>query len=87
MLFRSEQEKHIDTVFMEPPYAGCEESFLNSLTALKAKKIIYLSCNPETLVKDILYLTKKGYKAERAAAVDMAPFGGRVEVVCQLVRK
>lgn len=82
-----EQEKHIDTVFMEPPYAGSDEVFLNSLAALKPKKIIYLSCNPETLIKDISFLTKKGYKAERAAAVDMAPFGGRVEVVCQFTRK
>lgn len=82
-----EQEKHIDTVFMEPPYAGNDEVFLNSLATLKPKKVIYLSCNPETLVKDMDYLTKKGYKAERAVAVDMAPFGGRVEVVCQLVRK
>ncbi|NLL76375.1 MAG: 23S rRNA (uracil(1939)-C(5))-methyltransferase RlmD [Clostridiales bacterium] len=81
MVQLAEQGTQIDTVFMDPPRAGSDEVFLNSLSALKPKKIVYVSCNPETLARDLKYLVKKGYKAARAVAVDMFPFTGHVETV------
>lgn len=87
MVQLAEQETQIDTVFMDPPRAGSDEIFLNSLVMLKPKKIVYISCNPETLARDLEYLTKKGYKAEKGVAVDMFPFTNHVETVILLHRK
>ena len=84
MVQLAEQETQIDTVFMDPPRAGSDEVFLNSLAMLKPKKIVYISCNPETLARDLEYLTKKGYKAERGVAVDMFPFTNHVEAVIKM---
>ncbi len=83
----AEQETQIDTVFMDPPRAGSDEVFLNSLAMLKPKKIVYISCNPETLARDREYLTKKGYKAEKGVAVDMFPFTNHVETCVLLSHK
>lgn len=50
-----------DVVFMDPPRAGSDEKFLSSLIKLCPGKVVYISCNPETLARDLEYLTKKGY--------------------------
>ncbi len=76
----------IDVVFMDPPRAGSDEAFLSSVVKLSPKKVVYVSCNPETLARDLTYFTKNGYKAQEAWAVDMFPFTGHVEVVTCLQR-
>lgn len=81
------QGEQIDTVFMDPPRAGSDEVFLNSLVTLKPKKVVYVSCNPETLARDLGYLVKKGYKVVKGVCCDMFPFTGHVETVCLLSRK
>ena len=76
-----------DVVFMDPPRAGSDERFLSSVVKLSPKKVIYISCNPETLARDLKYLTKHHYKVEKIQPVDMFPFCDHCETVCELVRK
>ena len=83
----AEQNETVDVVFMDPPRAGSDEKFLNSLAILKPAKVVYISCNPVTLQRDIEYLVKKGYKAEKAVPVDMFPWTNHVETVVKLSRK
>ena len=67
----AEQDARVDVVIMDPPRAGSDEAFLSSVVRIGPKRVVYVSCNPETLVRDLKYLTKQGYKVRRAHAVDM----------------
>lgn len=75
-----------DVVVTDPPRAGCSREFLASLVRMAPKRVVYVSCNPETLVRDLAFLTKNGYKAERIQPVDMFPFTGHVECVVSMSR-
>jgi 23S rRNA (uracil1939-C5)-methyltransferase len=57
---------------------------MDALASLKPKKVVYISCNPITLERDMEYLTKKGYKATKAVPVDMFPWTGHVETVIMM---
>lgn len=81
------QKEAVDVVFMDPPRAGSDEKFLESLVTLRPKTVVYVSCNPVTLQRDVEYLTKKGYRAERIVPVDMFPWTGHVETVVLMSRK
>ena len=74
-------------IILDPPRAGSDERFLSSVVKLSPKKVIYISCNPETLARDLKYLTKHHYKVEKIQPVDMFPFCDHCETVCELVRK
>lgn len=86
MLKQAEANVKMDVVFMDPPRSGSDEKFLKSLCKHAPKKVVYISCNPETLARDLKYLTKNGYKAEKAVACDMFPATGHTEMVCLLTR-
>lgn len=73
-----------DVVFMDPPRAGSDEAFLSSVVKLGPKKVVYISCNPETLARDLRYLVKKGYEAVRAVPYDMFAWTEHVETICLL---
>ena len=87
MVEMAEQEAHVDVVFMDPPRAGSDEAFLSSVVRLGPEKIVYISCNPETLAQDMKYLIKKGYEAKEAWPVDMFPWTGSIETVVLLNRR
>lgn len=87
MVQMAEQNAHVDVVLMDPPRAGSDEAFLSSLVALAPKRVVYVSCNPETLARDLQYLKKKGYRMTKGVGVDMFPWTGHVETVCLLSRK
>ncbi len=74
----------IDVVFMDPPRAGSDERFLSSLCALGPGKVVYISCNPETLARDLEYLTKHGYSVQKIQPVDMFPHTNHIECVTML---
>lgn len=76
-----------DVVIMDPPRAGSDVNFLSSVIALAPKKIVYISCNPETQARDLAYLTRNGYKCRKIQPVDMFPHTSHVETVCLLSRK
>ncbi len=84
MIQLAEQGEHIDTVFMDPPRTGSDEIFLDSLVKLKPKKVVYISCNPETLARDLKYMTKRGYWVTKGVCLDMFPFCGHVECVIMM---
>ena len=76
-----------DVVFMDPPRSGSDEAFLNCVAKLSPKKIVYISCGPDTLARDLGVLKKKGYKVEKMVGVDMFPMTGHVETVVLLSHK
>ncbi len=74
-----------DVVFMDPPRSGSTEAFMKSVITMEPKSIVYISCNPETLARDLEYMTKRGkYKVVRCKPVDMFPATEHVEVVSLL---
>ena len=76
----------VDVVLMDPPRAGSTEAFIKAVAAVKAKTVIYVSCGPDTLARDLGVFKKMGYRAEGAWPVDMFPATGHVETVCLLSR-
>ncbi len=80
----SREEIKCDVALMDPPRSGSDEKFLSALCTLAPKKVVYISCNPETQGRDLAYLTKNGYKVEKIKPVDMFPHTRHVETVCLL---
>lgn len=74
----------VDVVLMDPPRAGSTEAFIKAVAAVKAKTVIYVSCGPDTLARDLGVFKKMGYRAEGAWPVDMFPATGHCEVVVKL---
>ena len=73
-----------DVVLMDPPRAGASREFLEAVCATGPRRVVYISCNPETQARDLRFLTSHGYRAERAQPVDMFPFTHHIETVCLL---
>ncbi|MBQ8382060.1 MAG: 23S rRNA (uracil(1939)-C(5))-methyltransferase RlmD [Clostridia bacterium] len=76
-----------DVVVTDPPRAGCSREFLQSLLTLAPKRVVYVSCNPETLSRDLGTLTRGGYKVKKIQPVDLFPFTEHVESLVCLTRK
>ena len=87
MVEMAEEKQKADVVFMDPPRAGSDERFLSSVVRLAPKKVVYVSCNPQTLARDLKYLVKQGYEVRKIQPVDMFPFCDHCETVCFLTRK
>mgnify|MGYP005905587053 CR=1 FL=1 len=81
MVQMASQNAHADVVFMDPPRSGSTEEFMDSIAKMGAKKVVYVSCNPETLARDLAYMKKLGYKAKEAVGFDMFPATEHVETV------
>ncbi len=77
----------VDVVLMDPPRAGSDKAFLSSLLTLAPKKVVYISCNPETQARDLFFLTKNGYTVKKIQPVDMFPHTNHVETVALLLKK
>ena len=73
-----------DTVLLDPPRAGCDKKVLAAIAGVKPEKIVYVSCNPASLARDMAFLTENGYKAVKAQPVDMFPMTSHIETVCLL---
>jgi len=73
-----------DVVFMDPPRAGSDERFLSSVVKLGPKRVVYISCNPVTLERDLRYLVKRGYDVKKIQPVDMFPYTEHVEVIIKM---
>lgn len=76
-----------DVLFMDPPRNGSTEQFLRSAARLGPDRIVYISCNPETLGRDLKILRGLGYAAREAWGVDMFPWVGHTECVVGIQRK
>ena len=75
-----------DVLFLDPPRAGCDRRFLGSVLKAGIGKVIYISCNPETLARDLAVL-REGYRVRGIQPVDMFPGTGHVETVVLMSRK
>ena len=76
-----------DVVFMDPPRSGSDERFIGSLLKAAPKRIVYVSCNPETLARDLDMICQGGYRVQRIQPVDMFPYTNHIETVVLLSRK
>ena len=81
------QEKAPDVVFMDPPRAGSDEAFLSALCSLAPKRVVYISCNPETQARDLEYLVRNNYRVTSIQPVDLFPFTEHTESIVLLSRE
>lgn len=87
MASMSEKGEKVDVVMMDPPRSGSSEAFLNSIIKMRPQRVVYISCNPETLAEDLKYITKKGYTMEKATPYDLFCHTRHVECVVLMSRK
>jgi 23S rRNA (uracil1939-C5)-methyltransferase len=73
-----------DIVVVDPPRKGCDEKVLETIANMQPQKIIYVSCNPSTLARDLAILSEKGYKTVEIQPVDMLPHTSHIESVVRL---
>lgn len=78
------QGKKFDVLVVDPPRKGCDEKLLETILEYKPKKIVYVSCNPGTLARDLRILEDGGYKTQEVQPVDMFPHSSHIECVCHL---
>ena len=78
--------KTANVVVVDPPRKGCEESVLDTIVSMEPDKVVYVSCNPSTLARDLAYLDERGYKCKEIQPVDMFPHTMHVECVALLTR-
>lgn len=83
----SDGRMYADVIVVDPPRKGCEESLLNTIVKMNPKKIVYVSCDPATLARDLKYLTEEGYEVKKVQPVDMFPMSVHVETICCLTRR
>jgi len=76
-----------DVVVVDPPRKGCDQKVLDTIIGMNPKKVVYVSCNPTTLARDLKYLNDNGYETLEIQPVDMFPHTVHVETVCLLTRK
>ena len=76
-----------DVIFMDPPREGSTPEFLESVVRMAPKRVVYVSCNPETMARDLALLTRKGYRAEGFTPVDMFPHTCHCEAIVSLQRE
>lgn len=87
LLQMAEQKARADVIILDPPRTGSDEAFLSAVITIKPEKVVYISCGPVTLQRDLKYLTSHGYRARKACAVDMfAQTSEHVETVVLLER-
>ncbi|MGL5617349.1 MAG: 23S rRNA (uracil(1939)-C(5))-methyltransferase RlmD [Sarcina sp.] len=75
-----------DVVVVDPPRKGCEKALLDSITTINAKRIVYVSCDPSTLARDLEILETQGYKTIEVQPVDMFPHTSHIENVAVLIK-
>ena len=73
-----------DVVTLDPPRKGCDAKLLETVVSMEPERIVYVSCDPATLARDLRYLCDRGYELKRVRACDMFGMGYHVEVVCLL---
>jgi 23S rRNA (uracil1939-C5)-methyltransferase len=82
-----EEGARADVVVVDPPRKGCDESLLKTLVDMQPKRIVYVSCNPSTLARDVKFLHENGFEVKYVQPVDMFPWSGHVESVALIERK
>lgn len=76
-----------DVIVVDPPRRGCEIDFLQAMIEMEPKRIVYVSCNPSTLARDLKILDEGGYETKEIQPVDMFPQTNHVEVIALIQRE
>ncbi len=82
----AESGEKADVVFLDPPRSGSTETFLKALVRVEPSRIVYVSCGPDSLKRDLIYLTGHGYRVMKLQPVDMFPQTVHVEAVVLLTK-
>ena len=80
-------KERADVIVVDPPRKGCDESLLECITWMQPDKVVYVSCDPATLARDLKYMEEHGYKVQKVQCVDMFGHSVHCESVCLLSRK
>ena len=78
---------YADTIVVDPPRKGCDSKLLETMVKMTPKRIVYVSCDPATLARDLKVLSEQGYEVEKVCAVDQFSHSSHVETVVRLKRK
>ncbi|GAA6311570.1 23S rRNA (uracil(1939)-C(5))-methyltransferase RlmD [Intestinibacter bartlettii] len=78
--------KRANVVVVDPPRKGCDEKVLDTIVSMEPDRVVYVSCNPSTLARDLAYLNERGYKCHEIQPVDMFPHSVHVECVVLMSR-
>ena len=82
-----EAGKSFDVIIVDPPRSGCESGMVDALVSSHAPKVIYVSCNPATMARDIKQLRSSGYSIDKVQPFDMFPQTDHVECVVLMTRQ
>ena len=76
-----------DVVIVDPPRKGCSKETLDAIVTIGPERLVYVSCDPSTLARDVAYLDEKGFRLQKVQPVDMFPHTNHVETVVLMLRK
>lgn len=82
----NEENIYADVIVVDPPRKGCKESLLDTIIAMAPEKVVYVSCDPATLARDLRYLCDRGYEVKKVQAVDQFPHTVHVETVVVMTK-
>ena len=80
-----ERGERPDVIVIDPPRKGCDAAVITTIAAMRPMRVVYVSCDPATLARDLKQFTAEDYNIEAVTPVDMFPCTAHVETVCQLV--
>ena len=78
---------HPRVIILDPPRRGCDAATLSAVARLSPRRVVYISCDPATLARDVKILSQAGYAVKKAQPVDLFPRTPHVECAAQLVRE
>ncbi|MGN0418039.1 23S rRNA (uracil(1939)-C(5))-methyltransferase RlmD [Anaerostipes faecalis] len=78
---------YADVIVVDPPRKGCDGKLLDTMVKMAPKRIVYVSCDPATLARDVKVLGENGYQVEKVSVVDQFSHSSHVETVCLMSRK
>jgi 23S rRNA (uracil1939-C5)-methyltransferase len=81
-----EEKIYADVIVVDPPRKGCDQSLLDTILTMAPKRVVYVSCDPATLARDLKYLCEKDYELKKVKAVDQFGHSTHVETVVLLSR-
>ena len=82
-----EIEEKPDLIILDPPRDGIHPKALKKIIDFGVERMVYVSCKPTSLARDLAVFLENGYRVERGCCVDMFPFTGNIETVCLLSKK
>ncbi|SCN25942.1 23S rRNA (uracil-C(5))-methyltransferase RlmCD [Clostridium sp. N3C] len=82
-----EDGKKAEVVVVDPPRKGCEKSLIEAIAEMRPNRVVYVSCDPATLARDLRIFEDLGYKTEAVQPVDMFPHTAHVETICLMSKK